>query len=1046
MKNLYNQFIFITTKISKLLSLMIFFIVSFNLNGQTILGPGDIVIIGYNTSGSPDNIAILALKPLTENTVFYVNDNELASATATSFTDLNEMEASFKVKAGQTIPAGTVIVLPWGSAEVSTSTYDWSSTSGAGLGNNNEEIFIYNASAITAMTPSSFIYYAKVGTSVNPSPSTLAIGTTSIDPVGSFLRYRRTGATYSGCQTDLLKSIGNTISNWDTTGATIITPSDWTFSITSTCNDTVPTRKVALSVSGSTGTEASASAITVTATASSAVVGDQKVNLGVSGTNITAGDYTLSSNMITILNGQTSGTATFTIVNDTLVEGNETATLTISNPSSGLQLDTTRTRNVTISDNDFTTVNLSVSANTSEEAKSTKIDVTATASVAPTNSQTVTLAITGTNVTASDYYLLSPTITLPAGQKTVTVSLTIADDGASESDETAVLTLSSPSSGVTLGTVISQNVVIKNNTNSFIRKVGTVTSTNGAEISAYDTLSKTLYVVAGPLVESYKMNNSGVLTLSGTVAPGFTPPAKSMAIPNSVAVNKGILAIGYAVVKDTILAQDTGRVSLYNSSTAAHIKTVKVGFLPDMITFTPDGSKLLTANEGEPNSYGQATSFDPEGSVSIIDMSKGAAEATVQQASFTSYNGQEATLRSQGVRIYGPGASAAKDFEPEYITFSNDGKLAYVTLQENNALAVLDIAEAKFTSLLPLGLKNHNTAGNGLDASDQDVAPNRINIKNWPIFGMYQPDAILSYTIGGQTYLVTANEGDSRAYTGYSEEVRVGASTYVLDTIVFPNASTLKQNANLGRLTLSNATGDTDGDGDIDRIESLGARSFSIWNTSGKLVYDSGDQFETITASKAPSIFNSDGTNASFDGRSDNKGPEPEGVALGVIDGKTYAFIGLERTGDIMIYDVTNPNAPTFIQYMNTLEDTGVEGLIFIKANESPTGKPLLVATAEVSRTITVYEVGSLLPSNTKEAIAELDEINVFPNPAFDAINVSSAKFPIKEVSIYDTNGRFVKSVNNNFENISLVNLNSGIYITRIQTSNGTSNKMVVKN
>ena len=494
---------------------------------------------------------------------------------------------------------------------------------------------------------------------------------------------------------------------------------------------------------------------------------------------------------------------------------------------------------------------------------------------------------------------------------------------------------------------------------NFLTRIGGATSTNGAEIPAFDPASKRVYTVAGPVVEYFIMGNNGALTLGGTVPLGFTLVAGTIALPNSVAVNNGILAASYAIINTTTNAQQLGRVTFYNTSTSAVLNSVIVGYLPDMIAFTPDGSKVLTANEAEPNSYGQATSFDPEGSVSIIDISGGVASATVINAGFTSYNAQIATLRSAGVRIYGPGATVAQDFEPEYIAFSNDGTKAWVTLQENNAFAIIDIATATVTQIIPLGLKNHNLSGNSLDPSDRDGVGGLPSIKigNWPVFGMYQPDAIAQYTIGGQTYYITANEGDSRDYTGFNEELRVGAAGYVLDPTVFPNAATLKNNANLGRLVATRMNGDTDGDGDFDQIQVLGARSFSIWNSAGALVYDSKNEMEVITSILTPTTFNSDGSAASFDNRSDNKGPEPEGVVIGVIDGVPYAFIGSERTGDILVYNVSNPTSPVFVQYINTPEDLGVEGLAFVSAANSPTGKPLLITTAEVSRTISVYEV-----------------------------------------------------------------------------------------
>ncbi|MCX6318331.1 MAG: choice-of-anchor I family protein [Bacteroidetes bacterium] len=734
------------------------------------------------------------------------------------------------------------------------------------------------------------------------------------------------------------------------------------------------TPSVNLSVSSNTGSEAAATVITVTATATSPVSGNKTIDLSVSGTNITAGDYTLSNTVITILNGQTTGSVTFTITDDAVVEGTETANLTISNPSAGIVLGTTVSQSVTITDNDVAlpSVNLSVSINTASEAAPALITVTATASAPVSGNQTVSLAVSGTGITATDYLLSGTTITIANGLSTGSVTFIARNDAETEGTETALLTISNPSTGISLGATTTQNITITDNTCQPLLRKSTATSANGAEISAFDQASGRVFTVAGPAMEYYTLSAAGILTGPVNMPFGFTPPAGTNALPNSVTIRNGIVAVSYAIVNSTTNAQNPGRVAFYDAATAAYINDVTVGYLPDMVIYTPDGTKLLTANEGEPNSYGQGTSFDPEGSVSVIDISGGVPAATVTTAGFTSFNGQVAALRAAGIRIFGPGATVAQDLEPEYIAFSADGTKAYITLQENNAVAEMDIATVTITQLLPLGLKDHSLTGNGLDASDQDGG---INIANWPIKGMYMPDAISGFTVGGNHYFITANEGDSRAYTGYSEEIRVGNAAYTLDPTVFPNAATLKLNTNLGRLQLSNATGDTDGDGDFDEIHALGARSFSIWNSSFVRVFDSGDQLELITKNLTPATFNSEGATGTFDTRSDNKGPEPEAATTGSVNGVLYAFVGSERTGDIFVYDITNPLAPVFKQYIDNPADLGVEGLIFIPANQSPTGKALIIASAEVSRTVTVYEFSlvsqQLASTNTSATIVQ---------------------------------------------------------------------------
>ena len=745
---------------------------------------------------------------------------------------------------------------------------------------------------------------------------------------------------------------------------------------------------VTLSASTNSASEASQTTVTLTATASAPVAGNQTLNVAVTGTGITAGDYSLSNTTITIPSGGTTGTVTFTVVDDALVEGNETAAITINTPSSGITIASPNSQNITIADNDVAnaTVNLTVSSNTGTEENANLITVTATASAAVAGNQTVSLATTGTNITLADY-ACPTTITIPSGATTGSVTFRIRNDAEFEGTETAVLTISNPSSGILLGTTLTQNVSIADFTCQPLMRKSTATSTTGAEISAYDPSSARLYTVAGTAMEYYTISNTGVLSASTNLPFGFTSAGNTI-LPNSVAIKNGIVAVGYAIVNTSNTQQQNGVVAFYTAVTGAFVHSVTVGYLPDMVTFTPDGTKVLTANEGEPNSYGvvggATPSFDPEGSVSIIDISSSVASATVLTAGFTSFNSQAASLIAAGVRIYGPGATVAQDLEPEYITFSANGNTAYVVLQENNAVAVLNVNTATFANILPLGLKDHSIAGNGLDASDQDTAINGgINIANWPVKGMYQPDAIASYTVGGQTYFITANEGDSRAYTGFTEEVRVGSVGYTLDPTVFPNAATLKLNANLGRLQLTNATGDTDNDGDFDEIHALGARSFSIWNSSFTQIFDSGDQLEQITASQSPATFNSDGTAATFNTRSDNKGPEPEAVTIGNIAGVQYAFIGSERTGDIVVYDVTNPTVPEYKQYIDNPTDLQVEGLLYIPANESPTGKPLVIASAEVSRTVTVYEfslvTNTLAPSFTSVAAVQ-DSLTTYGN------------------------------------------------------------------
>ena len=313
-------------------------------------------------------------------------------------------------------------------------------------------------------------------------------------------------------------------------------------------------------------------------------------------------------------------------------------------------------------------------------------------------------------------------------------------------------------------------------------------------------------------------------------------------------------------------------------------------------------------------------------------------------------------------------SSVAEDLEPEYVTTDENSATAYVVCQENNAIAIIDLTTLTLDTIVGLGFKDFNLPGNGFDASNQD---NGINIQNWPVKGAYQPDAIDYYSVNNTSYLVTANEGDARDYDGYSAEVRMDDLTF--DPTAFPNAATLQTNDNLGRLKTftEDVIGDTDGDGDVDELYAYGARSFSIWDQDGNLVWDSGDDFEQYIAANHPTFFNcNDGLASEMDDRSDDKGPEPEAVTVGQIGNSYYAFIGLERQGGVMVYDVTDPTTPSFVNFIQTYDttsgtmtDIAPEGLVFVPADESHNGENLLIVSSEVSGTVAIYELQDCISS-----------------------------------------------------------------------------------
>ncbi|RMH28523.1 MAG: alkaline phosphatase [Planctomycetota bacterium] len=472
-----------------------------------------------------------------------------------------------------------------------------------------------------------------------------------------------------------------------------------------------------------------------------------------------------------------------------------------------------------------------------------------------------------------------------------------------------------------------------------------------AEIGAYHPATRRVYFT------NAERNAIGILDVSDPASPvairwiDLAPYGGGV---NSVAVSERLIAAAV----EGVVKQDPGRVVVFDLE-GALVSLVEVGALPDMLTFTPDGRRIVVANEGEPS---EDYSVDPEGSVSVIDLPEDPrrlGQRHVRTADFRRFNTEPI---DPTIRVFGPGASAAQDLEPEYIAISDDGTTAWVTLQENNAIAVIDLDTARVTALLPLGHKDHSR--HALDASNRDGG---IRVRPAPVFGMYQPDTIRSITIDGTTYLLCADEGDPRGYRAFDERVRVKDLT--LDPTVFPDAEELQKDEYLGRLRVTRTLGDTDGDGDFDALYAFGGRGFSIRDTDGRLVFDSGPQFELITALQNPETFNTDDSpEAGFESRSPERGPEPEAIAAGRIGDRTYAFIGMERTSSIVVYDITEPSKSEPVGYASRRRSAGQfspsdpgdaapESIVFVPASDSPNGEPMLITCNEWSGTVSFWRV-----------------------------------------------------------------------------------------
>ena len=682
------------------------------------------------------------------------------------------------------------------------------------------------------------------------------------------------------------------------------------------------------------------------------------VNDNYTGGKIISTSYLIADDELFIATGEYDTVANAFTINRTFAGGAATATseIVLTGPSPELTLDT---EDITV-DEDAGTISFDVSI-ASSNTSPTEVDI---------------VLVSGSTVTnTDDFVLLDTTIVFPASATgTQSFEVEIVDDMEEEQSEYIVLTMDNFVNGEVGGNDMTIIYITDNDrevltaTNELKLDLITSFSTgteglSAAEIVVYDEGTSQLYV------SNSEMNNLDIIDITTPATPVIVESINfdSVGAINSVAVFDGLVAVAL----EAPVATDNGFITLLDSD-GTWLNRLEVGVLPDMVTFNHAGDQLVIACEGEPD---DDYTVDPEGSVSIInidDLPENLTAANVIDLNFLDFDALEADLKDDGVRIFGPGASVSEDLEPEYVTILPGDETAVITLQENNAIAVVDLVDEEITDILPLGFKDHMLFGNGLDASNQTSG---INIANIPTLGMYQPDAISNIEIQGEVYLITANEGDARDYDGYSEEERV--KDLVLDPTAYPNADYIQNSLWVGRMKTTTATGDTDEDGDIDQIYTYGARSFTIWDTDGEVVFDSGDMIEYIIANDPAfvDLFNMDNDPGEPQkNRSDDKGPEPEGVATAMIDGNAYLFVSLERVGGVMAFNINDVEEPIYIGYYNnrTLPsdgpDRGAEGMIYIDAASSPTTDALLILANEVSSTLTIYSV---------EACSELSGINV---------------------------------------------------------------------
>lgn len=991
---------------------------------QTQFQAGDLAFVAYrmNASGTEDEVAFVTFVDILPGTFLTFTDSKYTTNTPAQCPN----GIVWTVGANECIPAGSVVRIQTSALIANKGTV---TGSGFGLSSSGDQVIVYTgtntaANYITALSSNGWATAnTACGGSISMLPAGLADGTSALNTstapgndAGNAVN-----AFYSGVQTGTPAVLK----------AAILNPANWTGVAGGTAPQTWPTWNFPSSLQVQSASVLNNTTIQITFNA----------NLNTASASNVA-NYTGVANLASVTVANNVATLTFSTpfapaTNYALVISNiqDAAGSTMACPYTY-----TFSFNATLSlASNFVTVN--------EDAGTLNFVVNLAA--AATGSVDLVLKPASFNTADSnDFTFATRTLNFTsASALTQTIQIPIIDDTALEQQaEYFVLSLENPVGYSITGNPMATIYIKDNdrmakvpNNDIQLNYIGSFdpsgTNNSTCEIVVHDPVSQRLFTtsaIAG-FLDIVDFSNPAALSVVQSI--DMNPYGGV----TSVAVKNGIVAVASPNANEAL----NGSVVFFTTN-GVFQKQVTVGALPDMITFTPDGTKVLTANEGQPNAD---YTVDPEGSVSVIDISGGIAsltQANVTTMLFTQYNTQETALIASGVRKLKSTSTMSQDFEPEYITISADSQKAWVALQENNAIAEINLTNNTYTALWALGTKDMSVVGNGADISDNN---GQILIANWPIKSFYQPDGIANYTAGGTNFIVTANEGDEKEYTGFVERITIGDNNYGLDAVAYPNASMLKQSYNAGRFRVSAFSGNTDADAEKEQIYALGGRSFSIFNTDTKqLVFDSGDDFEMYTA-MTPSInpiFNADHEDNGIKVRSRAKGPEPEGVTLAEIAGKTFAFISLERVGGVMVYDVTNPNDVKFVDYKNSRSvsayagDHGPEGITYIKAADSPTNKDYIVVANEISGTLTLFEVNTENLS-TPGFENEPKTFVLFPNPAVDGIVYFNR---IADIEVFDYTGKLIHTAKQALT-IDTSSMATGIYL--VKTAEGITKKLVVK-
>ena len=541
----------------------------------------------------------------------------------------------------------------------------------------------------------------------------------------------------------------------------------------------------------------------------------------------------------------------------------------------------------------------------------------------------------------------------------------------------ALVTLFTTSALITAGQLpaLANEAIVK------VTEIASISSGDGegsSEIAAFHASSKRIFATNGVknAIDIFDISDVANPKKVGSVS--LTPYGNDV---TSVAAGRDVV-VAVVPVTETFSASgvpttSNGKMVVFDTNGKVLSSPDILGVLPDSVTFAPNGTTALVAIEAQPvcakdnlataekENLDYTKASDPVGGVSVVDLSNPAAPV-IRFAGFDQFTVEQ--MRAKGIALSSVVNNVSKDFEPEFVT-ATDNNYAYVTIQEANAIGKLNIKSATFEEITRAFESRVDKVAR--DTSDKDSGAGPRTYRN--VVGASQPDAIAGFKWGAGHYFLTANEGDAREYTCLNDDLR--AAALKVDTRRFPEWSTWLGTAALGRAKINPNIGDVDGDGDIDTIHLRGSNSMTMYR-NGLVIWDSGsllDQIQTqafgVANINGSHSYSSDKSTMNYVGqdRSDDKGAEPEGVALGMVGDRRIAILGLERMTALAIFDITQPRTPVFQEWLQMLPTKATpakdvkywspEGIVFVPADKSPSGKALIITSYELSGSLSIHEI-----------------------------------------------------------------------------------------